>query len=72
MRIEDDVINYIVIAFADSDEPLPSLSGIFGLINLPGAGAEQNTARIARVGGKAADISAIRTDGDKSLCLNKK
>src|SRR5690348_6609867 len=66
------MVDYVIIALPDAHKALPSLARVGGLIDLPGAGPQQNTLRICRVRGETANISPVRTYRDERLAMGKK
>src|SRR5262249_54480458 len=76
-RVEDNVVEHIIVALTDTSEAGPTGSGISGDVNLSSAGAQQNAVGILRVIREAANVATLRTDrlplrGLREQCERKK
>jgi hypothetical protein len=61
LRVDNNVIQYIVVASAEMRKSRPTVSGIERLKQASSAGAEENVIKVARIIREAAGVSTIRS-----------
>src|SRR5581483_3248720 len=61
LRIENDVVNYVVIALTEMSETRPAMAAVFRLKDRPCTRAQKNVIRIARIRAQTTSISAVRS-----------